>query len=116
MRNPELQSSAAEHFCSSDSNDLLVILFIPTKDNNGKELPDSDMWLHGAITVLSKQFGGATVMAPADGAWYNPDTKEVIREKVHLVHSYGKADPELNWVRSAERALTAGKLRGLSRA
>ena len=35
-------------------------------------------------------------MAPAEGAWYNSESGEVIRETVHLVNSYGKPDAELN--------------------
>ncbi len=96
MPNPSIQSASVDILGSSDQNPVLVILFVPTKDKDGKALKDSDMWLAAAITVLSEQFGGATVMAPADGAWYNPETGEIIREQVHLVHSYGKPDPNLN--------------------
>ena len=73
-------ASVASHLGASASNQRLVILFIPSKDRNGKELKDSDMWVDSAIKILSKQFGGATVMAPAQGAWYNPQTRKVIRE------------------------------------
>lgn len=96
MPKNDLQSSATEQLGSFDSNSLLVILFIPTKDKDGNELRDSEMWLAAAIKVLSEQFGGATVMAPAQGAWYNPESGEVISEQVHLVHSYGKPDDAPN--------------------
>lgn len=89
-------TTAADRFASSAQNPVLLILFIPTRDKNGRELADSDHWLNAAIKVVSEQFGGATVMAPADGAWYNPETETVIREKVHLVHSYGNPDANLN--------------------
>ena len=96
MNDNELVSSAAGLLGAFESIPLLVILFIPTKDKEGNDLADSEMWLHSAIRILSEQFGGATVMAPAEGAWYNSESGEVIRETVHLVNSYGKPDAELN--------------------
>ncbi|MBS0540274.1 MAG: hypothetical protein JSR47_16015 [Proteobacteria bacterium] len=36
--------------------------------------------------------GGATAMPPADGAWINPVTTKVIKEKVTLVYTY--IDPD----------------------
>jgi len=84
--------SLCDELGASDANPMLVILFVPTQDKEGKEIKNPDLWLDSAIKVLSNAFGGATVMAPAEGAWFNADTKQVIRERVHLVHSYGKPD------------------------
>lgn len=89
------QHAVSEKIGAGSSNPVLVILFIPTKDKNGKDLSDADFWLNAGITVLSEEFGGATVMAPAEGAWCSPEGL-VIREKVHLVHSYGNPNSDLS--------------------
>lgn len=94
---PKVEQSSLQNAVGGDSrNETLVILFIPTKDKTGKDLKDWSVWLKAAIKVLSEQFGGATVMAPAQGAWHNPETDEVISEEVHLVHSYGNPDDKLS--------------------
>ena len=89
------QNAVSEKIGAGSANAVLIILFIPTKDRNGEDLIDADVWLNSGITVLSEEFGGATVMAPAEGAWCNPANGEVVREKVHLVHSYGNPDVSL---------------------
>ena len=73
------------------SNPVLVIVFIPTQDKNSKRLKDAKMWLNAGITLLSELFGGATVMT-AQGCWLNPETEEIVREDVNLVHSYVSID------------------------
>jgi len=73
------------------SNPVLVIVFIPTQDKNSKPLKDAKMWLNAGITLLSELFGGATVMT-AQGCWFNPETEEIVREDVNLVHSYVSID------------------------
>lgn len=95
MSDENFSNAVSTSVGANRQSQMLVILFIPTKDRNNTEIRDIDMWLDGAISMISKTFGGATVMAPASGAWVNPDTKEVIREEVHLIHSYGTPDSEL---------------------
>jgi hypothetical protein len=79
----------------SDSLTSHVIVFVPTKDKDGHPLVDADVWLNVAIQTMSQCFGGATVMAPASGAWYNCESRKVIQETVHMVQSYANFDENL---------------------
>lgn len=38
--------------------------------------------------LLSNIGGGATVLPPVDGAWFNPDTGRLIKEKIILAYTY----------------------------
>lgn len=67
---------------------VLFILFIPSKDKNGKDLNDVELWTSAAGDTLTEIFGGATEMPPAKGKWYNDETEKVIPESVVLIHSY----------------------------
>ncbi len=81
-----------------EANSTLVILFIPSKEKDGKDRNDQELWVDAAATLLSDLFGGATIMPPAQGAWLNPETGQLIREAVVLVHCYVRGsqidDPE----------------------
>lgn len=68
-----------------------LTLYIPSQDRNGKKF-DPKPWIDEAIEVLAAIGGGATAMPPADGAWINPATTKVIKEKVTLVYTY--IDPD----------------------
>ena len=61
---------------------VLFILFIPSKDKDGKDLKDSELWASAAGTKLTELFGGATEMPPAKGKWYNEESKKIIPESV----------------------------------
>ena len=41
-----------------------------------------------ALALLSKIGGGATAMPPVEGAWFNEETSELIREQPRVVYSY----------------------------
>jgi hypothetical protein len=78
----------------AEPNAVLLVLFIPSKDKDGNDLPgneDQDMWANTAADLLSRVFGGATIMPPARGSWLNDETNEVITEQVVLVHCYARA-------------------------
>jgi hypothetical protein len=73
-----------------EPNGTLFVLFIPSKDKDGNDLPDQGMWADAAGDLLSTLFGGATAMPPARGKWLNEETGEIITEEVILVHSYAR--------------------------
>ncbi len=68
-----------------------LTLYIPSRDRNGKEF-DPARWVEEALRLLSRIGGGATAMPPVDGAWLNPETSELIREKVVLAYTF--IDPD----------------------
>ncbi len=41
---------------------------------------------------MSKIGGGATALPPVDGAWVNPETSQLIREKIVLAYTF--IDPD----------------------
>lgn len=74
----------------TEPNSKLFVLFIPSKDKHGNDLPDQDIWATAAADMFTKVFGGATEMPPAKGKWYNEESEEIITEAVVLVHSYAR--------------------------
>ena len=77
-----------------EPNGVLFILFIPSKDKDGHDLPagqDQQLWANAAGDLLTTLFGGSTQLPPAKGKWFNEETGEIITEEVVLVHSYARA-------------------------
>ncbi|MFN0051791.1 MAG: hypothetical protein ACKV0T_06350 [Planctomycetales bacterium] len=75
----------------NESSDTLIVLFIPGKDKNDKELKDQEQWAIAAGNLLGQLFGGSTTMPVARGTWFNPETKKLIAEPVILIHCYVRA-------------------------
>jgi hypothetical protein len=73
-----------------EAGQIFFVLFIPSKDRNGKDLNNQEQWANAAGNMLTELFGGSTEMPPAKGKWFNPDTKAIITEPIILVHSYAK--------------------------
>jgi hypothetical protein len=73
-----------------EPNGTLFVLFIPSKDKDGADLPDQEMWASAAGRLMSELFGGATQMPPARGMWLNEETGQVIVEEVILIHCYAR--------------------------
>jgi hypothetical protein len=71
-----------------EPNGTLLVLFIPSKDKDGNNLNDQDVWASSAGSLLTELYGGATNMPPAVGRWYNEETRTTITESVILVHCY----------------------------
>ena len=68
-----------------------LTLYIPSQDSGGKEF-DQAPWIEEALVLLSGIGGGATVLPPVEGAWLNPETGILVREKVVLAYTY--VDPD----------------------
>ena len=75
----------------SEPNGTLFVLFIPSKDRDGNDLADQQMWASAAGRLLSEIFGGATQMPPAKGMWLNEETGQIITEEIILVHCYARS-------------------------
>ncbi len=43
-------------------NAILFVLFVPSKDKNGKDVADQALWANGAGDLFTRLFGGATQM------------------------------------------------------
>ena len=68
-----------------------LTLYIPSKDAGGNDF-DQRPWIDEALALLSGIGGGATVLPPAEGAWFNPETGTFIKESVVLTYTY--VDPD----------------------
>jgi hypothetical protein len=76
-----------------EPNGLLFVLFIPSKDKDNGPLPrrqDQQLWADAAGDLMTRIFGGATIMPPAKGKWLNEETNTIITEEVVIVHSYAR--------------------------
>jgi hypothetical protein len=60
---------------------------LPSADRDGNRF-DPRPWVEEALVLLSNIGGGATVLPPVDGAWFNPDTGRLIKEKIILAYTY----------------------------
>jgi len=95
-----------------EPNGTLLVLFIPSKDKDGNDLKDQDVWASSAGKLLSDLYGGSTNMPPAQGRWYNEETQETITETVILVHCYlrqGAVNDEEKYKKVAEFLHRMGK-------
>lgn len=92
---PQKNARSAILGSEDESNGVLFVLFIPSKDKDGDPLPsgqDQQLWAAAAGDMLTRIFGGATIMPPAKGKWLNEETNKIITEEVVLVHSYARSE------------------------
>jgi len=52
---------------------VLLVLFIPSADREGKALHGQSHWVNQALSVLGALFGGATAYPKAQGVWRDDD-------------------------------------------
>lgn len=62
-------------------------IYIPNKDKDDDVLPNVDVWVDAAITLLTDINGGSTRMPVAKGTWRATDGR-VIKEDTTVIYSY----------------------------
>ena len=68
---------------------VLIVLWIPSADREGKSLPDQDEWKKRALEFFGAGFGGATAMPRAEGIWRDDgNAGKLIWEYPILIHCY----------------------------
>jgi hypothetical protein len=72
---------------SADTAIQCLTFYIPSADRDGNR-SDPHPWVEEALVLLSDIGGGATVLPPVDGGWFNPDTGRLIKEKIILAYTY----------------------------
>lgn len=78
---------------ASDSASVQVLtLYIPNKDQDGREFGTQPQWVLEAATLLAKIGGGVTILPPVEGGWLNKKTQNLIWESPILVYTY--VDPD----------------------
>lgn len=69
-----------------------LVLYIPDKDKNGKQIKHLNQWIKEAREMLTKIGGGAIAFPPADGTWFNPEKNRIIWEKTKIIYTYIYSD------------------------
>lgn len=77
---------------SEEPSVQVLTLYIPNKDKEGNQIRSLTRWIKEARKVLTVLGRGSTSMPPADGTWFNPETKETIWEKTTIMYAY--VDPD----------------------
>lgn len=68
---------------------VLLVLFIPSVQRDGISRIDQDYWVHAALEMLGKLFGGATAYPRARGIWRDDDRGgALIKDEPIVVHCY----------------------------
>ena len=71
---------------------LLIVLFVPSKDRDGRDI-DHDYWVTSALETLGTLFRGATAYPRARGVWRDDERGGELRyEEPTIVTCY--VDPE----------------------
>ncbi len=83
---------------------LIIVLFVPSQDRNGKDI-DHDFWVTAALETLGKLFRGATAYPRARGVWRDDERGGALRyEQPTIITCY--ADPRA-MTREAQARLRA---------
>jgi hypothetical protein len=68
---------------------VLVVLFIPSVERDGKTAVDQDRWVEQCLAMLGTVFGGATAYPKARGVWRDDERDGVlIFDEPVVVHCY----------------------------
>lgn len=74
---------------SSSSRVVLIVLWIPSADRDGKPLPNQDEWKEKALNLFGTLYSGATAMPKADGIWRDDERGgNLVRDTPILLHCY----------------------------
>jgi hypothetical protein len=68
---------------------VLVVLFIPSVERDGKTPVDQDVWVTGALEMFGRVFGGATAFPRAKGIWRDDERNGMlVKDEPVVVHCY----------------------------
>ena len=68
---------------------VLLVLFIPSADRDGKTLLTQDEWKHNAMQLFGTSYGGATAMPRAEGVWRDDENGgALVPDFPILLHCY----------------------------
>jgi hypothetical protein len=71
------------------SKRVLVVLFVPSVERDGKTEISQDSWVAAALTMFGSVFGGATAYPKARGVWRDDERGGVlVFDEPVVVHCY----------------------------
>jgi hypothetical protein len=74
---------------SESRKTLLVVLFIPSVERDGRTVVDQDRWLGEALELFGRVFGGATAYPRAKGVWRDDEREGgLVFDEPIVIHCY----------------------------
>jgi len=68
---------------------VLVVLFVPSVERDGKTVIDQDHWVAAALAMFGSVFGGATAYPKARGVWRDDERDgALVFDEPVVVHCY----------------------------
>jgi hypothetical protein len=68
---------------------VLVVLFIPSVERDGKTTIDQNQWVDAALEMCGRVFGGATAYPKAKGVWRDDEGGgTLVKDEPVVVHCY----------------------------
>ncbi|HEY3323517.1 MAG TPA: hypothetical protein VGP72_23895 [Planctomycetota bacterium] len=78
-------------FGTSKSGSVLLVLFIPSVDRDGKPCRQ-EAWKNSALVMLGELFGGATAFPKGEGVWRDDERGgKLVFDEPYIVHCYTNA-------------------------
>jgi hypothetical protein len=75
------------------SKRVLVVLFVPSVERDGRSPVDQERWVHEALAMLGATFGGATAYPRARGVWRDDERGgALVFDEPVVVHCYTTPD------------------------
>lgn len=79
----------AKSLFEQGSKTLLVILFVPSVERDGKTKIDQDLWVGRALEMFGRVFGGATAYPKARGVWRDDERGGLlVMDEPVVIHCY----------------------------
>jgi len=68
---------------------VLIVLWVPSADRDGKALANQDEWKNKGLTFFGETYGGCTAMPRAEGIWRDDERDgNLVRDFPILLHCY----------------------------
>jgi hypothetical protein len=74
---------------SEGRKSVLIVLFVPSVERDGKTPIDQDHWVDAALEMCGRVFGGATAYPKAKGIWRDDERGgALVKDQPVVLHCY----------------------------
>jgi hypothetical protein len=81
--------SEAKILGATSTRVVLIVLWIPSADREGRALSNQDEWKNNGLTFFGDTYGGCTAMPRAEGIWRDDERDgNLVRDFPILLHCY----------------------------
>ncbi|HXB57311.1 MAG TPA: hypothetical protein VN461_21285 [Vicinamibacteria bacterium] len=89
MERKRRKSGRAKGRFTSGSKSVLVVLFVPSVERDGRTPIDQEHWVGAALEMFGTVFGGATAYPKARGIWRDDERGgALVRDEPVVIHCY----------------------------